>query len=318
MIRLLSYIFSFKTLKLSYHLPQATIFAVVIIVGGELAVRSFILNGKLDDRSLVGTVESYVLEIREQKPALWFIGNSTLFYGVDTDYISAELGNPSVSLIHGSSTIGGSAAMLEYYLEKCPEFNPSGCTLIICYTKDDLNSNGYRAEISREYIRHIGWQLRLLAKSSLYRCKGSLLDGIYSKYIQLRGTEILNPDAARGYQGEYNSEWLQKLANDYTIDEAGFRAFVTVAEKFGRCIMVNMPVTEDYIQFHDQNISPPTIKDVDDFVKQFCISNNIIQIDLSGAIPGNNMYSDPYHLNASYGRPCLSEKLCRGIEGIGR
>ncbi len=336
-----SSIFNFDTLRpgrrpMLRPMVLTSLLAIGVILLCELAARWSLSHGVIQlDPTIERLVDVNVKTLREQPEAVWLLGNSTLARGVDGRLLQDHLGRPVIKLAHGSATVTAAADMLDYYLQQT---NQSPRLVVVCVTKDDLNSKGFRAEVSRRY-RHftspwfnpqqpisILWASRESIKANAFdgvRQAGRALmpHGDTSKNASTRGTT--NPptdeatvarDVSSDQEPEVDEDYLLNLARDFKLDLSALPRFSHWAaeKRIGKVVVVLMPVTDRYRAFHDEHHPELPVDAIMAGFQAACDAQGLTVLDLSRSVSGPGDFTDLYHLS-NQGRQVLTPLLAHRL-----
>lgn len=295
----LSSIFSFDTLRASFRPGRAAILAAAILVAGEGGLR--LAAPRLEWRGGVPSfdllVSHYRYALARDRPARWLMGNSTLERGIEFERLASLSGIPLQALPVGSGTLAGQVAMLEYFLRRVP--TPPR-EVVFCLTKDDLNRHGYRAEISRRYLDYGTW--RDLTVDGLFR-----LDDVRKPWLDCLGKALPHPPAAAPaapplFDGQLSaaaSNHLAYLALDFAFDGSAFPRLASLSREFDfHAVLCLMPVTDAYLQFHDQRYPRLSCDSVHARIQSLCNEHGFQLVDFTRAADGQHgLFMDSYHMN---------------------
>ena len=300
-----SSIFSFKTLRGFVRPGRAVWLAVGLILGAEGLVRWAGVSGHLPPpRSLDEHVSQQLARTREAEGAIWLVGNSTLGYGVDIDELQRILGRPVVALIHGSATVRGSAAMVDYYLRNGAQ-KPS--RIVMCMTKDDLNLNGERTATSRRYLNYGSWRAFSLERALILARSREDIKRWLRRLGQGVSVQNENSDThARSigsveFTGKLSTgdrRWLHQLAERYAPDISSLDDLASMGKSSGAPVAVLwMPVTDVYVRHHDQMAPECTWSQIQAIVLERCTPSGIEVWDMHGPFSEYTGFRDAYHLS---------------------
>ncbi|MBC7785474.1 MAG: hypothetical protein H7144_16700 [Burkholderiales bacterium] len=300
-----SSIFSFDTLKIPREIPKATLFALALVGLSELGVRAMMASGKLEeDVSLRKTLVRRIDTITQEKPPIWFLGNSTLDWGVDENLLSELLGRKVIKLAHGSATVNASAAMLDFYISQTGQ-KPE--RVVVTLTKDDINRNGFRAERSQTYLDLArDDKLPFAEPIMLRRARANIRDGAVDSLMALKGKPPQATKVIKAYDGRPLTEKSTleiSLLKDFDLATDWFAELKSACARNGlpAPVVVLMPTTDQYGAFHDQFVgeSKPTYEQVHAQIVSAIEKNGLICVDFSVPARGQSEYAkfrDPYHL----------------------
>ena len=73
-------------------MPRAVILYLCVVFAAEMAARMMVRTGRLEqDKSLQKLIEDNLYALKQYQPRVWFIGNSTLEFGIDVEGLNKEL-----------------------------------------------------------------------------------------------------------------------------------------------------------------------------------------------------------------------------------
>ncbi len=326
-----SSIFSFDTLRGPWRLPVGALFALGLLLLAEGAAQWLVHQKLLQvDVSLRQHVTRQLARLRAGRPGIWLLGNSTLAYGIDEARLT-ELGGLTVAkLTHGSATLRGSAAMLDFYLNRC---SAAPAAVVVLLTKDDLNAGGNRAAISREYIR-IAATGALPAEESLLALRAARQD-IKMQVISLRqhlahwmggwrhpetgGAPSPTAAAFSGQPIPRDDPWFNSLAQDYALDTEAFSVLADTCRRHHvrQIAVVLLPVTDVLVNFHNTCCPHIPYRQIRSTVGDLCRAQAIEFLDWGEPSRDYQQFRDPYHLNED-GRRQLTERLARWTASAAR
>lgn len=318
----LSSIFSFSTLRGPWPLPVAGVLAAGLLLAAEGVTRVLVKRGTLPvDPSLHELVSDALRTLRRDRPTVWLLGNSTLAAGVDEAVVGPAAGGSVAKLPHGSATVRGLAAMLDFYLRQV-EVKPR--QVFVFATKDDFNPNGYRAEISRAYLdiqkqnrvpADGNWLMLRAARGAIQMEFVSFRQRLVNVWNALRGRATQRPGSSgaavfSGAPIAAKDAWFGKLAQRYTVDAEAFAALAEVRQRYAleRVVLVLLPVTDVLARFQDEVHPTQTYASIRGRVAELSRANGIELVDWSEPTADYRLFRDPYHLNDA-GKQWLSAKL---------
>ena len=255
--------------------------------------------------------------LKDERPALWMLGNSTLANGVDEAALTRG-GASVVRLTHGSATVGGTAAMLDYYLQRAQ----APRQVLIFATLDDFNPNGMRAEVSREYAKiDATGKLPKPELLALRAVRASLKTKLFVIYQRLRGGKSETAGGGDSQDGVFSGEPIPPgsngfaaLARDYAVQADAFPALAAAARRrgIGRVTLVLLPITDRLADWHDRRTPTLSYARVRATVKEECEKSGLAFVDWGEPLSDYSLFKDPYHLNAR-GRAWLTQKVQREL-----
>lgn len=293
----LSSIFSFETFRLRPWFPKATLAALLLLVGAEAATRSEVRRGKLHvDPTARQLIADHVKLISGNKDDIWLLGNSTLGYGVDEKLLAQKTGAHFLKLPHGSATVGASARILNYYLSLDSAKAHPPREVVVFVTKDDLNLNGYRAEVSAEYedLTHepmrkpqeflMLWQ----ARTHIAERIDAILHGTKEKKEAPFNGVIFDDD-----------EMYTRLIKNYQMDQAAIGNIARAAHLHGveKVALILVPCTDVYVRFHDRHFPGESYADLRAKIAAECNQAGIKFYDFGDPSTAYADFQDGYHLN---------------------
>ncbi len=318
----LSSIFSFSTLRGPWPLPVAGVLAALLLLGAEAVTRLLVKRGTLPvDPSLRELVGDSLQTLRRERPAVWLLGNSTLAAGVDEAVIRPVVGGSVAKLPHGSATVRGLAAMLDFYLRQV-EVKPR--QVFVFATKDDFNPHGYRAEVSRAYLdiqkqnrvpADSNWLMLRAARGAIQMEFVSFRQRLVNVWHTLRGRapRRSSSSGAAVFSGApiaANDPWFGKLALNYAVDADAFADLSQLRQRHAldRLVLVLLPVTDVLARFQDEVHPAQSYASIRGRVAELSRANGIELVDWSEPTADYRLFRDPYHLNDA-GKQWLSAKL---------
>ncbi len=317
-----SSIFSFDTLKLPRSVPIATLFALGLLAAGELGVRAMVATGHLEqDKSLRLTLTSRLDELKADKPPVWFLGNSTLDWGVDVDSLSEQLGVKVVKMAHGSATVDATAAMLDFYIKQ------SGVKpkqVVVTVTKDDFNPNGFRADKSKTYLE-IAQDNELPSADwlMLRAARSNIRDKVTDTVDSLRPGQKAKANAAaivKPFNGKVladNDEFVRNLVTKFEVRSSWIGDLKAVCDRhqLPAPILVLMPVTDRYVEYHDRIVKSPTYEQVHQQILAAAKENGVQVIDFwTTSFSDYSLFRDAYHLSPK-GKDWLTPQIGQRVKG---
>lgn len=301
-------------------MPKGALFALALLAGAELVARGLLAKGDLKpDPSLRTTLKTRLDEIRKEHPPIWFVGNSTLDWGVDAPLFEQLLHTKIIKLSHGSATLNASAAMLQFDIDNAGE-KPR--QVIVTLTKDDLNTNGYRADFSRSYLD--------MAKTetlpsgdwlALREARGNIRDAAESLVERPSKKSPSTKPAYDVYDGQPMSpqnKFEVNLLKNYQLGVDWFAQLKAVCDRnqLPPPILVLMPPTDQYIAFHDRMIASPKFAEVHQQVLDAIHENGMKVLDY-WTQPRTDYahFRDPYHLNP-IGEDLFTRQLAEDLQPL--
>ncbi|MFO0947983.1 MAG: SGNH/GDSL hydrolase family protein [Planctomycetota bacterium] len=318
-MKLLLSIFSFDTLKIRPWVPAGFVAGLVVFVALEAFARRLEREGAIKPSTIELTIDGYRRELIEKKPKVWLVGNSTAEYGIDAPLFSEITGLPSVKLAHGSATMRASAKLLEYYFRVAPTVPEA---VILFSIKDDMNVNGVFPGMSSRYMTQEDWSVPALDRwLTLRACRLSITmkaeewarSFFKSLRERVRGTEAGVPSEttpeANGdapFKPSFSTEpippdhaWYSDMSRDYRLNVESIPAYAKVCREHGvkKVMLVLMPVTDLYANFHNGHFPEQPYDSLRKQVAEICAKENVILLDLADPSGNYGEFMDPYHLN---------------------
>ena len=306
-----SSIFSFSTLRASFRPSGAVVAAAALIAAAELGIRWMAPRTpwRAGYPSFDLLVDHYRFRLAKDRPDVWLMGNSTLAKGVDVEQLEAASDRSIQALPVGSGTLAGQTAMLEYFLRRAPV---APRRVVVCLTKDDVNTRGTRAEVSAKYLQYGSW--RSLAADRLFRLDDLRTTGhAYLRNLWRSRPATVLPAAPARFTGQltgFESNSLDRLAGDFTFDSAAFSRLESLAREHRFDVAVClMPVTDVYAAFHDHKYPRQTCDSIAARISALCLERGFAFRDFSLAAPGRyELFEDNRHLNAD-GREWFTPRM---------
>lgn len=312
-MRLLSSIFSFKTLQWRGGIPRAWTLALILY----FFLNVLVVIGKRSEILFTGMPEVQVkdfIESVQQPKDLWLIGNSLLAFGVDSGSLKSG-SNISFSRISiGSGTFEAMSALAQLALSKTqapPE------VILVFVSKDDFNLNGRRQVASQRYLKSIEspqWTALLASRIPLYACRASLFIGparwLKDQFLRFStrpptmttqeskpAKSYLNADESLIAE-HVESNYLIPLGNDFELNTAGFDDLGQATKPSSTRVVVIFPPVSSAVPIWQARHNPTNPwPDVRHDIESLAFKNGFDVMDFSTAFPTNKHYfRDPYHL----------------------
>jgi len=317
-----SSIFSFDTLDLRSfrsNKPDAWLCALAVVLLFEAVARILLTQGVIKiNLKLADHIRNNTAALQKiDTGSTWFLGNSTLQYGVNLDLYQRLSGTPAISLGHGSATLRGSQQMLEYYTRQT-ERRPG--SIVIPFTIDDLNPNGSRAEKSEAYRRvnktdsvpGSEWLALSAARDDIRRVTRNVTRSIFIKPKK----RVEAPDAEEfgGLDTEQKKKFLLELLARYSVDRDAVPDLARFCKqnRFPPPIIVLMPTTDQYIDFHDSQCPDWPYEKIRRTMAEDCRAAGLQYVDFGDPSREYSKFRDAYHLNEA-GALWLTERLAGEI-----
>jgi hypothetical protein len=304
---------SSKTLRATFWPGRAAALALVLVALAEFGARRLAPNIRLEESvaSFDLWADHLARDVNARRPEIWLIGNSTLHYGVDAGRMQSEGGASVMALPFGSGTLAGETAMLDYFLRRT-RARPR--QVVFFLTKDDLNSGGLRADVSRTYLKYGTW--RGIDMGRLFR-----LDDIRKTLLnRLRTAEgtVESPSTFEGHLTAGASRYLSELIGRFSFDVSAFPRLEELAKEKGiRITLCLMPVTDVYVDFHDRHVPEISSGDMIRQMAALCERHGLGFHDFTAWAPRQyDWYRDPYHLNEA-GREAFTRQVADLLGGDG-
>lgn len=314
----LSSIFSFDTLRGSFRPGRAVVAAALLVAAVEAGARW--LGPRLRMEESIASFDLWVdhldRTLRTAPAEVWFVGNSTLHFGIDVEQAARSADRAIGKLTFGSGTLAGQVAMTERFLRR---IRPGPRQVVFCLTKDDLNGAGLRADVSRTYLAYDTWRGFDLGRLFRMDDVRKMLGRQAGEWLARRrnGPAVAEPEPAfAGQLTPAAEDYLAQLARDYAFDESGFAELARLSRRYGfRAGVCWMPVTDVYAGFHDRRGFAPSAADVARRAAELCARHGFDFYDYSNTISDRyELFADAYHLNAR-GRDELTRWIASGLEG---
>ena len=312
----LSSIFSFKTLQGSFRPGAAALLALAFIAAAEIGVRLLTPNlGWYEGMSSLGQwVGLLQHEVKTRQPEVWLMGNSILAYGIDAESLERQTGLSVLALPIGAATLAGDAAMLEYFLRRAPVLPKK---VIFCITKDDLNLNGDRAQISGHYLAYDTW--RGISIDRIFRLADSrqTLMNYIKTFLLRRPTASERHPSLPPFAGVVTPEtayYMDEHMNRFAFDDSAFPHIGRLSAKYQfEAGILLMPISRVYATYHDERFPALTCDQIAKKLAESCAQHHLSFRDYSGAAPDiADYFADPYHMTAAgraFFTPLLAEAL---------
>jgi len=303
-------------------MPRAVILCLCVVFAAEMAARMMVRTGRLEqDKSLQKLIEDNLYALKQYQPRVWFIGNSTLEFGIDVEGLNKELNISGIKLCHGGATGRGSGAMLDLYLHSV-SFRPDYVILVI--TKDDLNPNGLNAKTSKRYLQVMTWKKYLLLNYSYLR---SIRGSLYYKISTLWSRVFVKKEDLPSWREKYQlmkididqQEATRAMMENYIFDSEGLIFFSEICRHHGlkNPGIILLPITADYVAWHNREFPAMTYPTIRNRLREMCRALGITLIDLGDPLANRDLFRDLFHLSpqgSQYITELLSQKLSPVIQ----
>lgn len=315
---------SSRALELPRRVPAAALLAALIVLAAEGASRLAVARGWV--RPVAGIevhVDMQLGDLLERGPDLWFLGNSTLAYGLEMPLDGPCEGVHAAKLTHGSATLAASTRMLRHYVEQGA--GPPSAVLVFL-TKDDLNTNGYRAEKSRRYeaigngpsldlddvimLSAIRSRLAELPKVVYARARRAILGASAESHPK--------PQHFEGRPIDPGDGWYGALARDFSVEWSDFAALGETCRDLGIPVagVVWMPTTIPYREFHDALDVPVGFASLRTLAREACSRSGLLFVEVAVPEDAYHLFRDAYHLN-DRGREYFTPRFCELLRRLG-
>lgn len=294
---------------------------LVVLIAAEATARWAVRADKLEiDMSGRSVFEGYIADIKARPCDIFLVGNSTLAEGVDRPLLEQLTGKQVAKMPMGSATVRAMTACLERYLAESPT-KPG--TVVVMVSPDDLNKNGYRAEVSQQTIGMARGEWRKPQEHLyLYTTRGNILGALEDIFNKVRGYKPPPPSTRpvlfNGKTPELDStdgKFLVNLAIDYEMDLAAFDELASLVKAKGitDATVIIMPVTDVYQTFHDKQAPSTLYPQIRAAIAETCTRAGLKVIDAGDPLKDYSLFKDPYHLNA-IGREWFTKMLAEKMK----
>ena len=316
----LSSIFSFDTLRGSFRPGRAVVAAALLVAAVEAGARW--LGPRLRMEESIASFDLWVdhldRTLRTAPAEVWFVGNSTLHFGIDVEQAARSADRAIGKLTFGSGTLAGQVAMTERFLRR---IRPGPRQVVFCLTKDDLNGAGLQADVSRTYLAYDTWRGFDLGRLFRMDDVRKMLGRRAGEWLDRRRSGTAGAEKETTFDGQLTpaaEDYLAKLARDYTFDDSGFADLERLSRRYGfRAGVCWMPVTDVYAGFHDRRGFAPSAADVTHNAMEQCARHGLAWADFSATMSRDyGLYADAYHLN-SRGREWFTQDIGALLESAG-
>lgn len=297
----LSSIFNFDTLRGSFRPGRAVAAALLLVAAVEAGARW--LGPHLRMEESIASFDLWVDHLDRTLQAssadVWFVGNSTLHFGVDAAQVSQLAGCSIGKLTFGSGTLAGQVAMTEHFLRR---IRPGPRQVVFFLTQDDLNGAGLRADVSRTYLAYDTWRGFDLGRLFRMDDVRKMLGRRAGEWLARRRSGAAGAQKESTFDGRLTpaaEDYLAQLARGYVFDDSAFAELQRLSRQYGfRAILCWMPVTDVYLRFHDQQGFALSAADVARRVADLCARHEFEFWDCAGLAPERyDLFSDAYHMN---------------------
>jgi len=307
-------------------MPKATLLALLVLVAAEVGVRyRKAQSDSIFGHSFVFQFHRYEQMVQATPQDIWLIGNSTLAAGLDEPAFEAATGLSTAKMPHGSCSLAGYAALVDYYLDR----GPAPKRLVIFITKDDLNLRGLRADSTEQYTRYVEqsplrpshWMMLYYDRLELKQAAVDQIDACYSavrgqptarsQRFQVEGLDRKMYQPGQDLYQVYN---LREAARDWELDRDSVRAILDSAERHGveQTCFVLLPCTDELAQLHDQLNPEMRYEQVRREARQMCEQAGVPYLDLAVATGRHDLFFDAFHFNV-WGQRVLTQTVSRWI-----
>ncbi len=315
----LSSIFNFDTLRGSFRPGRAVAAALLLVAAVEAGARW--LGPRLRTEESIASFDLWVdhldRTLRISPADVWFVGNSTLHFGVDAAQVSRAAGCSIGKLTFGSGTLAGQVAMTEHFLRR---IRPGPRRVVFFLTQDDLNGAGLRADVSRTYLAYDTWRGFDLGRLFRMDDVRKMLGRRAGEWLVRRRNGAAAAEKESTFDGQLTPAaegYLAQLARGYVFDDSAFAELQRLSQTHGfQVCLCWMPVTDVYLRFHDRQGFALSAAEVVRKVADLCATHGFEFLDCSGmASERYELFSDAYHLN-SRGRGQFSPQVASWLESV--
>lgn len=305
----LSSIFSFETLKPGPFTCRALALALGLVLLAEGAVRVAAWRDWLPaDAGLEAHMESQKKRVAVAPREVWWMGNSTLGSAFDRKTWEKSRSDEPFILIHGSSSLRGDAALLEFYLRSAPA-PPKELVVFNQPTHMSLHGRGPGRDTEPVYLE-VG-RTGKLPKSdplAMQRLRSHMAAILERRFFML----FSGPSDSGGtaFMSAENQAYFSQIFADYETDLGAFDELARVARShgIGRVVFVMMPVSHDLKDWFDSRGQGRKYADVVEEVRRACGAAQIEFRDGTVVTEATEDFRDPYHLN-KHGAVRFTESL---------
>lgn len=325
-MKLTSSIFSFNTLVARWKFPPALALALAIVLAANVWAYFELQAGRLYTsvpRQMIANAVSDL--VRED--GVWWLGNSTLAAGVDAERITRASRTTHTVVPLGSATTDISIALAALALgqsEQPPQ------RIVVFVTKDDLNAEGSRAEVSRKYLQAMtkpglyDWVAAALPiYSTRYaitdRIREQIIDSTLGKNSSASPTEPAASTIKRRYRelaNEIESTMLYNLGRDYSPISMDFGPLTQLAQQTETDIwLVSPPVTASVASWQEKYAEEWPWQRIVDILQAQSREADFRFLNYTELLPSTSeFFKDVYHLNAK-GKQAFTDELIRVLGG---
>lgn len=325
-----SSIFSFETLdKGSLRPSRAVLGAIVVVLALNIYAGRAWQRGEIFSSMPTGMLQECREKTREYRD-VWLLGNSTLAKGIDETLLQELTEVKIAKMAFASATLTAQCQLAGHLLEETAQ-PPTQVWLFV--TKDDLNANGARAEVSQQYLTAIespDFSQRLSSYLPVHACRLSIRQKL-ARTIEAWGraahASLTDRNAKpsvhsatnrkksfRDLGADFDTTYLTNLGRDYELDKGAFEELRQLDAHYPEMDwhVVLMPVTaapESWQALYAPHLSWAAIKE--ELAEQL---KGIAKLhDESDLLPGTSeFFVDAYHVN-DMGRKNFSLQLAKTL-----
>jgi len=318
-VKPLSSIFSFETLKLGPFTCRGLCLALGLVLLVEGAVRVAVWRRWLPaDAGLEAHMEKQKEKVEGAPHEMWWMGSSTLGAAFDRKVWDKSRRDDPLILIHGSASLRGNNALLEYYLRFAPA-PPRELVVFNQPTHMSLHGKGPVRDTEPVYLE-VGktGQLPKSDPLAMQRLRSHLEAIVERRFLILFSrsgstgeTQFLSPE---------KKAYFSQIFADYQTDLAAFAELGRIARAHGirRVVFVMMPMSHDLKDWFNTRDRGQNYAEVVEEVRRACAAANVEFRDATGVTEDTEDFRDPYHLNSRgavrFTEKFLSESLSGGGE----
>ena len=299
----------------SFSIPKSWALAALLVLVVNLVAFSAHRAGLVHSGIPHGIIQGFV-DSTQSKSDVWLIGNSTLADSVEPEVIREFLDGNVQKITLGSAVLGAQTLLAEHLLTRTEQTPKLVCFFI---TKDDLNKNGSRARVSRDYYKAIespDWKDAVAASVPLHNYRASIRTQSKNKFFKLKSlfsrkkqAASKAPAAIKNLDGEWNTAYLAQLGENYELDLSGMDTLSSLVKTHPKIsfILIIPPITGAPARWQLETHPDKSWPDTLDTIRQRAKTMNVQVLDLSTTYPPTTeFFKDVYHLKKTQMTPFSS------------
>ena len=308
-MKLHSSIFSSDTLNLNFRVPAGAIFALTIVVAINVWAYIGEKEGSLYSSIPRQMIDNSITELTSNKH-IWWLGNSTLAAGLDKATLGNKKLDDSAIIELGSATLATTLRLTEIALQKSTSKPDS---IILFFTKDDLNRFGARAKASKSYFQAMDnpdmyeyFSTLFPVYSTRYAIVKKIKDTIVTSSLGPRKAGAAEVHSNKPEKKKYkdlsvltDSTYLLNLGRNFELETIDFTALGNMAEQYGTEIyLIAPPVTKAVAKWQKKYAPEYSWEKLIKAITDNASSAGLKVLDYSSLLDSSSeFFKDTYHLN---------------------